>query len=158
GRQDNQDIYSLEPPRVVGRDRYAPDVTDHWDCKSVAAENVTYQFLICRTTTRPRARSDRNENYSPAFGASAYFILSDGKEAGSSVKLSFGDGNDSRDVPDDSAAVTPPEPLAPSAWEMPDSDEKLLSVLRQEFRVRLAASVWTGRIGAAQVLSARGIS
>src|SRR5215831_11398086 len=46
GQQDNQEIYSLDPPRIVGRDRYAPDVTDHWDCKSVVAENVTYQFLI----------------------------------------------------------------------------------------------------------------
>ena len=156
GRQENQDIYSLQPPRMVGRDRYATDVTDHWDCKSVAAENVTYQFLICRTTTRPLVRNYRYENAPAAFGASAYFILSDGKEAASSVKLNFGDGNDNQAVTDDSVAV--PEPPRSTSWETPDSDEKLLNVLREEFRIRLNPQTWTGRIGAAQVLSGRQIS
>jgi hypothetical protein len=156
GRQDNQDIYSLQPPRLVGRDRYAAEVTDHWDCKSVAAENVTYQFLICRTTTRPRVRNYRYENGPAPFGASAYFILSDGKEAASSVKLSFGDGNEPQTVVDESAAV--PEVPLPSSWEMPDPDEKLLNILREEFRIRLNPQTWNGRVGAAQVLSGRQIS
>jgi hypothetical protein len=153
GRQDNQDIYSLQPPRLVGRDRYATDVTDHWDCKSVAAENVTYQFLICRTTTRPRVRNYRYENAPAPFGASAYFILSDGKEAASSVKLSFGDGNEAQAVADESVPV--PEAPRSTSWGTPDSDEKLLSILREEFRIRLNPQTWTGRIGAAQVLSGR---
>src|SRR5215470_6783850 len=127
GQQDNQDIYSLDPPRIVGRDRYAPDVTDHWDCKSVVAENVTYQFLICRTTTMPRSRYNRNQSFSAPFGASAYFILSDGKEAASSVTLSFGDG---KDVPDNSTPSIEPDSISASAWEAPDSDEKLLNILR----------------------------
>lgn len=153
---DNQDIYSLDPPRLVGRDRYATEVTDHWDCKSVAAENVTYQFLICRTTTRPRVRGYRTEDAAAPFGASAYFILSDGKEAASSVKLSFGDGTDAQTVADDSATL--PEPPRPNVWESPDSDEKLASVLREEYRFRFNSQTWTGKIGAAQVLSGRQLS
>ena len=51
-QQDNENIYSLDPPRLAERYLYATDVIDHWDCKSVTADNVTYQFLICRTTNR----------------------------------------------------------------------------------------------------------
>ncbi|HLH31901.1 MAG TPA: hypothetical protein VKY31_11920 [Terriglobia bacterium] len=155
GQQNNQDIYSLDAPRVVGRDHYAPEVTDHWDCKSVVAENVTYQFLICRTTTRPRIRSDRYSNSSAPFGASAYFILSDGKEAASSVKLSFGDGNDAERTVEDLSVPAAPENVKPAAWGMPDSDERLINLVRDEFRIRFAAQGWTGRVGSAQVLSAR---
>ncbi|HEY2381661.1 MAG TPA: hypothetical protein VGK48_10835 [Terriglobia bacterium] len=158
GHQDDQDIYSLDPPRVVGRDRYATEVTDHWDCKSVAAENVTYQFIICRTTTRSRVRNYRTENAAAPFGASAYFILSDGKEAGSSVKLSFGDGNDSQGIVDNSVPTTLPEAPPPASWESPDSDERLVSILHEEFRLRLNPQTWKSRIGAAQVLSSRQIS
>jgi hypothetical protein len=159
GTKDNQDIYSLDPPRMVGRERYAPEVTDHWDCKSVSAENVTYQFLICRTSTKPRVRYGRNENYSAAFGSSAYFILSDGKEAESSVKLSFNDADDKQHPLDDSAVVnTLPEPAPPSSWEAPEADEKLLSILREEFRLQFSPQSWNGKVGAAQVLSARQMS
>jgi hypothetical protein len=154
-QQDNQDIYSLNPPRLLGRDKYAPDVNDHWDCKSVAAENVTYQFLICRTSTVPRNRYGRSQPYTQAFGSSAYFILSDGKEAASSVRLSFGDANDAQHAVEDNSVATVPEPPRVTAWEVPDSDEKLLDVLREEFRIRFAPQTWTGRIGSAQVLSGR---
>ena len=32
------DLYSLDPPRLADRQRYATDVIDHWDCKSVTGE------------------------------------------------------------------------------------------------------------------------
>src|SRR3989442_10509916 len=102
GEQDRERIYSLDAPRLLDRYRYATDVIDHWDCKSVAAENVTYQFLICRTTTLPRDPAVRAQSHA-AFGASAFFILSDGKEASSNVKLSFNDaGNGDQRVEDQS--------------------------------------------------------
>src|SRR5262245_51067354 len=47
--EDGADIYSLDPPRLADRQRYASDVVDHWDCKAVAGGGVTYQFLICKT-------------------------------------------------------------------------------------------------------------
>jgi hypothetical protein len=141
--RQNESVYSLEPPRLVDRTNYAPDVTDHWDCKSITAEAVTYQFLICRTTTLPRDAPGRYSGRTPTFGASAYFILSDGKEASSSVKLSFDGGSDGNSAPVET----------PAEWETPDSDERLLDVLRNEFRVRFTAPAWAGRIGAAGVLS-----
>ena len=163
-RQDNVSVYTLEPPRLAERDRYAPDVTDHWDCKSVTAEAVTYQFLICRTTTLPRDPSMRRQARVATFGASAYFILSDGKEASSSVKLTFNDASDKeRSVEDasgsDSSAVGDSlDAHGPAGWETPGSDEKIMDVVRDEFRIPFAAVTWTGRIGAAQVLAGRRLS
>jgi hypothetical protein len=157
GQQDDLTIYSLEPPRLAERDQYARDVTDHWDCKSVAAENVTYQFLICRTTTLPRFRADRNQTR-PAFGASAYFILSDGREASSSVKLTFNEGDTEHAVEDVSVPNNTADSNAPRVWEVPDADERLLNLLRDEFRIRFSPQAWDGRIGAAQVLSGRQLS
>jgi hypothetical protein len=155
--QDDGDIYSLSAPTLAGRDRYAIDVIDHWDCKSVTAENVTYQFLICRTTTQPRNRAARNAGYA-AFGASAYFILSDGKEASSNVKLSFTDDNDKEHNVVDTSTKEPDLPQPPATWEMPDPEEKLLDVLRDEFRIHFNPQTWTGRMGTSQVLSSQKLS
>jgi hypothetical protein len=148
--QDHERLYSLDAPHLLDRYKYATDVIDHWDCKSVAAENVTYQFLICRTLTLPRSAAERSASR-PAFGAAAYFILSDGKEASSSVKLSFGDDS-TISVPNDAGSAPP---AAPSRWEAPESEEKILDILREEFRIRFTPQSWTGRIGGSQVLSAR---
>src|SRR5262249_39533509 len=134
-RQDDESLYSLTPPRLADRDRYATDVIDHWDCKSVTAENVTYQFLICRTTTQARNPAARNAGRA-AFGASAYFILSDGKEASSNVRLSFTDDNDKEHRVEDTSTAPADVAAAPAKWEAPDADEKLLDVLRDEFRIR----------------------
>jgi len=158
GEQGNQRVYSLEPPRLLGRDRYASEAIDHWDCKSVTADAVTYQFLICRTTTVSREAGIRNQSRESTFGASAYFILSDGKEASSSVKLSFTDDSNTK-VEDESPAANPAAvDEGPVVWEVPDSEERLADVLRGEFRMRFAPQSWTGRIGSAQILSARRLS
>ncbi len=42
----------MTPPRLS--DSPAPDVTNHWDCKSIRSADVSYLFLICRTTIRER--------------------------------------------------------------------------------------------------------
>ena len=158
-RQDNESVYSLDPPRLADRDRYATDVTDHWDCKSVTADAVTYQFLICRTTTAPRNAAVRSQVQAPTFGASAYFILSDGREASSSVKLTFNDANDTEHKIEDASIANPSDAdnsldaRNPAVWEAPDSDEKIVDLVRDEFRIGFAVSTWTGRIAAAAVLS-----
>ena len=162
-RQDNENIYSLDPPRLAERYKYATDVIDHWDCKSVTADNVTYQFLICRTTTLPRNPTERGQGR-VAFGSSAYFILSDGKEASSSVKLTFNDAGEAKHTVEDASAPNPPNGSSAldahesEAWEVPDSDEKILDVVREEFRIHFAPQPWTGRIGAAEVLSGKKLS
>jgi hypothetical protein len=152
-RQEDGNIYSLAPTVVAERDKYATDVVDHWECKSVTAENVTYQFLLCRTTTLPRNR--RGPNLPPAFGASAYFILSDGKEASASVKLSVSDANDVAHGVEDLSRNVAGSPAPPAAWEAPDSDERILDIARDEFRIRFNPQSWTSRLGVSQMLYAR---
>jgi hypothetical protein len=146
-------IYSLEAPRLA--DKYAPEVMDHWDCKSVKSDAVTYHFLICRTTTVGRGRGARGMNAPPpAFGASAFFILSDGREASSSVTLSFNDAEDTkRTVPDISPPVITDVPEPPQTWQLPDSDERIAHFQREEFRIRFPEDRWSSKIASAQVLS-----
>ncbi len=157
-RQDSENLYSLEPPRLAERARYATDVISHWDCKSVIAEAVTYQFLICRTTTVPRKPAARSRGQAETFGASAYMILSDGKEASSSVKLTFDDANDAKHIVEDASASKTPEISGPATWELPDSDEKLVDLGRDEFRLRFNSKTWSGRMAAPEVLSERKLS
>jgi hypothetical protein len=157
GEKDGETIYSLQPPRLAERRHYATDVTNHWACKSVTADNVTYRFLICRTNTQPRLMPARNQAISGGFGSSAYFILSDGREASSSVKLSFGDPGDApRSIEDNSVADdTATEKVE---WTIPDSSERLVTLLREEFRIRFNPQSWAGRTAAAQGLAGREIS
>src|SRR5262245_16861659 len=161
GQQDNENLYSLAPSRLADRDTYAADVIDHWDCKSVTAESVTYQFLLCRTTTLPRNPAVRSRLPAGAapFGASAFFILSDGKEASSNVRLTFNDtNNEERSVEDVSRNRNTDQSLNPQSskdWEAPDPDEKIADLQRDDIRIRFPASAWSGRIGSAQMLMSR---
>jgi hypothetical protein len=79
-------VYSLNPRHLS--DEYVTNMTNRWECKAVTASDVTYRFVICRTSIVPHGPSSQ-ERPRP-FGASAYSILSDGKEASSTVKFTFG--------------------------------------------------------------------
>jgi len=87
----------------------ATDVTSRWECKAVSNKDVTYRFLICRVATVPRDAIARNESF---FGSSAFFILSDGTKAHSSVRLIFGDDTQPAD---NRAGAVPPAASAGSA-------------------------------------------
>src|SRR3989449_9159680 len=154
GERDAERRNCLDPPALVDRYKYATDVVDRWDCKSVTADNVTYQFLICRTTTLPRNPSETGPSRH-AFGASAYFILSDGKEASSSVKLSFGDSDGPRHPVEDASGLaagknnkTHNSPKPP-AWGGSGSHEKNIDVVRGEFLIRFSPQRWSTRRGSA---------
>ena len=161
GRQGSTNIYSLIAPN---RDAaYATDVTNLWECKAVSSNDVTYRFLICRTTTAPRGTRARNQKWERAFGASAYFILSDGTEAQSSVNLTFGDGADRPASPPEAAPSTdaPGRPQlirqgkasASGVWQAPGAGSKMVDAGRSEFRLLFSPQTWTGKIGAPVLLS-----
>jgi hypothetical protein len=83
-------LYTFVPPDRHAA--YARDMTSRWECKAVSSKDVTYRFLICRVATIPMRRlTSIHQGWEPSFGSSAYFILSDGMEAKSSVKFIFGD-------------------------------------------------------------------
>jgi len=158
-------VFTLFPPHAG--DRYATNVTNHWDCKSVRANDLTFQFLICETATLPRdVRRGREGEQS--FGAYAYFILSDGKEATTSTKLVFGGtGNDegrstSREADREAEPAPPasvaPEPPSRDVWQIPSSSTRLVELGRNEFRMRFSPQTWSNTIGSAQILSAQRMS
>jgi hypothetical protein len=166
GRRNSGNIYSLIPP--TRDDKYAPEVTQHWECKAVKSNDVTYRFLICRTAMVARNVTLRNMEREPGFGASAYFILSDGMEAQTSVSLSFGDAGNLAATPQPNpspASVSPP--AAPTAadsansvggWEVPALRSKIMDVGKNEFRIRFNPKAWTGKIGSVQVLTDQKLS
>jgi hypothetical protein len=87
---ESKKLYSFVPPD--GHAVYATDVASRWECKAVSSRDVSYRFLICRVSTIPPASPVfRNQKWVPFFGSSAFFILSDGMEAKSSVRFTFGE-------------------------------------------------------------------
>jgi hypothetical protein len=151
--QATSSVYSLIPQHFG--DKYATEVTNPWDCKSVSSIDITYRFLICRTSTQDRAPSGRNQQRTPpSFGSSAYFILSDGSEAQSTVTLNFGGA----DTPVPAPVPTPPPPSAPSepgviGWQPPAYRSQILDAGKSDFRIRFNAQAWMDRLGSSQVLS-----
>jgi hypothetical protein len=147
-------VYSLRPVRST--DPYVTHLTNHWDCKSVRANDVTFQFLICETAVLPLNMA-RGKEAEQSFGTYAYIILSDGKEALTSAKLSFGTpGND-----DNTPATPEPDPTPArlkdttgiEAWQIPRDASKLAEVDKTEFRIRFSPQTWTSKLAASQILS-----
>ncbi len=161
GHRNSGNLYSLIAP--TPDDKYAPEVTQHWECKAVKSNDVTYRFLICRTAMVARNVMIRNMEREPGFGASAYFILSDGLEAQTSVSLSFGDaGNLAAAPPPKSTPASVSAPAATTAaesadsvgsWQLPDLRSRLVDVGKNEFRIRFNPKAWTGKIGQVEVLT-----
>lgn len=80
-------LYALSPRSLL--DQYAPEAVNRWQCKAVTAEDVTYRFLICRTSLLLRTAPKSLDSTKSSYGASAFSILTDGQEASASVKLTF---------------------------------------------------------------------
>jgi len=152
-RQSSSSTYSLIPPHFG--DRYSTEVTNAWECKSVSSIDITYRFLICRTSTMDRSPQQRNQPRStPSFGSSAYFILSDGSEAHSTVTLNFG-GVDTPAAPPTEAAPARAAEVDAGVigWQTPNYRSQLLEIGKSEFRIRFNPEVWMGRMASSQVVS-----
>ena len=160
GRNSADMVYSLWATRST--DRTATDVTNKWDCKSVRANDLTFEFLICDTQMLPRNPDARSRSRA-SFGSAAYFILSDGKEASTSFKLSFGTAPaESPGQPagraETAPAAAPPDLPLSEGWQVPGSDSKLAEAGEREFRIRFNPQTWAGKIGSAQVLSNQNVT
>ena len=166
GHRNSGNLYSLIAP--TPDDKCAPEVTQRWECKAVKSNDVTYRFLICRTAMVARNVTIRNMEREPGFGASAYFILSDGMEAQTSVSLSFGDaGNLAANPPPNSTPASVSLPAAATGaesvdsvggWQLPDLRSRLVDVGKNEFRIRFNPKAWTGKIGHVEVLTDQKLS
>jgi hypothetical protein len=161
GKRRSGNVYSLQALHL--EDGYATDVANRCECKAVKSNDLTYRFLICRAAMVARNKTVRNQSRDLMFGASAYFILSDGVEAQTSVNLTFGDAG--RPVSDSSATASPvpsltrprltrAETVKPvGSWQMPDVRSKIIDVGKNEFRLRFSSQMWTGKIDSAEILS-----
>jgi len=150
-RQGSSSTYSLIPPHFG--DKYSTEVTNAWECKSVSSIDITYRFLICRTSTVGRTPQQRNQPRSSSdYGSKAYFILSDGSEAQSTVTLNFGDA----ETPVPAVKDASPAPVVDAGaigWQAPGYRSALVDVGDLEFRIRFSPQVWVGRIASSQVIS-----
>lgn len=154
GPPGSRDVFSLRPTRAT--DTYVTHVTNHWDCKSVRSNDVTFQFLVCETAVLPR-NLPRDSRVTQSFGSYAYLILSDGKEATTSAKLSFGVPDDSK-APEAAAPDPPPvavtdAPAGVEGWQIPTPAAKLAEVDKTEFRIRFSPQTWAGKVTTVQALS-----
>jgi hypothetical protein len=119
GQRGSLRTYSFNAPNR--NSAYATEVSGRWECKMVSSKDVTYRFLICRTTTVPRGSAGRNRKFEPSFGSAAFYVLSDGMEVQTSVKVLASDGNSSSENPGDSSP-TLDSPARPSLKRMGKSD------------------------------------
>jgi hypothetical protein len=62
GPNDNP-LYALSPR--TASDNYATDASNRWECKAVNTDDVTYQFLICRTSLLLKPGQRRCQRQSP---------------------------------------------------------------------------------------------
>ena len=152
-------LYTLIPPLLTSKPER--NVALEFRCKAISDTELTYRFLLCRTRITDRdARDTRDARQSsrPSLGSAAYYILSDGKEASSSVKLSFGGDVDSTpEPPAPTAQPHAPEPdivPAKTTWTPAASQARLVDVGKGQFRLRFNSHTWSGRIEKPQLLTA----
>jgi hypothetical protein len=109
--QSSKKVYSFMAPDSTAA--YAEGVSSRWECKLAASKDVTYRFLICRVGTVPQGSAANKTRWQSAFGSSAFFVLSDGIEARSSVNMSFGNKSPSNEKPQDTEPAST-EPARPT--------------------------------------------
>jgi hypothetical protein len=158
-------VYTSMPERLD--DRPIPDLVNRWDCKSVRELDVTFHFLICQTWATSRGAEERKQNTRVSRGAFAYFIMSDGREATTSTKLSFNISEDGtakappakEDKPVEEVVRNAPLPeQSVSLWQNPNSGSKLGDLQDKEFRMLFSPQTWGGKVNTPQVLMDQKIS
>lgn len=139
--------YTFTPP--ASGSRVEVGFAAEFRCKAINDDDLTYRFLLCRTAFVNLNAANPKERIPNSPNSWAYYIFSDGREASSTVNLSF------KDVPFPKA----PEPQQDSAtpthsadagWEAVQPQSKLVDVGDREFRLRFDPTIWTARIGKPQ--------
>jgi hypothetical protein len=136
-------VYTLLPPMLSSKP--AKDVEEELRCKALSDPELTYRFLLCRTRLLQqlggRASANQIRAISDLPGGAAYSILSDGREAVSSVKLTFAD------------PIEEPSNNASGRWETPPPNVSLADLARQELRLTFNPASWNPQSSGAQFLA-----
>lgn len=168
GKSREETTYTLEPPTSGSRPEAG--LADEFRCKAISDTDLTYRFLLCRTALVNLNAVNSKDRMPDSPNGWAYYILSDGREASSTVNLSFENAPPApkAEKPERDAPVAPPAPAPrPSpprpepennvvAWTAVPSQSKLVDVGNSEFRLRFDPAAWTGRIQKPQSIE-RGI-
>src|SRR5205085_12543952 len=140
-------VYTLTPPRTTSKPE--PGMAIEFRCKALSDADLTYRFLLCRNRVVNRDTRTREQGGRPSARSAAYYILSDGKEASSTVKLNFGEGTDSQPrrteaepSPFDADRTPQPPKTAEPAWQAAPSDARLSALGDAEFRLKFNAETW----------------
>jgi hypothetical protein len=129
GRKDGTNQYSLVPPNSSLKP--AEEVTNDWNCKAVKSADSRYRFLLCRTVIVPRNAALRSQA-DAVQGTSAYVVLSDGREAVSTISLSFENS---------------PAPASPGK-----TVSMIADLGREKFRLQFARRSWEDKIDSVMAL------
>jgi hypothetical protein len=153
--------YTLVPPTAASRPESG--LTDEFRCKAINDADLTYRFLLCRTTLVNLNAANSKERISDSPNSRAYYIFSDGREASSSVNLSFENAPPAppvpkTDRPERDVPVPSPARNADETWVPVPTQSKLVDVGNGEFRLRFDPATWTGRIGKPQLIENRTVS
>ena len=119
-------LYSLLPPRISSTPE--SNVAEEMRCKALSDSELTYRFLICRARLVDRSPRNARRVISRPLGGAAFYILSDGNEARSTVKLSFED------------SVEPASPHV-ITWEQPALGTPLTQLLSNELRIQFGPTL-----------------
>jgi hypothetical protein len=163
-RKNGTDIvYTLTAPRKTSNPE--PGIAIEFRCKALSDADLTYRFLLCRSRVVDRDTRNPGQTVKQSLGSAAYYILSDGKEASSSVKLNYGGDSDSasnsadsksnnvdKDKREDQPRTPPPAKTPGNAWQPAPSDARLTYIADDEFRLRFNPQTWGGRIDKPQML------
>jgi hypothetical protein len=95
----------------------------------------------------PRLRGD-----ALGFGAAAYWILSDGREATSTVRLTYNDSNNVKQTVKDADVANTLKHTKLLEWEVPDLSEKIIDLVNDELRVEFSGA-WKDKINFAQFVA-----
>jgi hypothetical protein len=158
-RKNGTDIvYTLTPPRKTSNPE--PGIAIEFRCKALSDADLTYRFLLCRSRLVDRDTRGQEQTVKPTRGSAAYYILSDGKEASSTVRLNFGGDvdatsheTDSGDKADNQPKIAQVPRLRENDWQPAPSDARLTYIADDEFRLLFNPQTWNGRIDKPQMLA-----
>jgi hypothetical protein len=163
GKDASSSLYTEHPPLLTSKAE--TEVSEEFRCKALSDPELTYRFLLCRTRVVGRNEAPRPElrkqAQTPPLGNAAYQILSDGKEAASSVTLKFGDEVDSKSrVVTTEPPTRPPVSLPPPerAWQSASLQTKLVDIGQDEFRLLFSPRTWNDKMTKPQLLVNQAVS
>jgi len=148
--------YTFTPP--TSGSRVEVGFAAEFRCKAINDDDLTYRFLLCRTAFVNLNAASSKDRIPNSPNSWAYYIFSDGREASSTVNLSFKDMPPVPKTPEPQSAAPTPAPSADAQWEAVQPQSRLVDVGDREFRLRFDQTIWTARIGKPQLIENRAVS